>query len=142
MQTGLASSSFGPRQDRGGRRPWWLNRRRLQRARAQARGAWDRGGVGNHVGVLTGGRCGRRRAKSEGAAGGAGGRLGADTGGGAAGVDSRRGLAVELQLGLVDLFAATACPRRVPRQRTGRWQRRRRAASGSGCAVAQGLAAG
>jgi hypothetical protein len=45
--------------------------------RTQARGARGRGGVGNHVGVLTGGRGERTRAESEGAAGGASGRLGA-----------------------------------------------------------------
>jgi hypothetical protein len=46
---------------------------------------------GTTWGVLTDGGCGRRREESEGAAGGAGGRLGVDTGGSAAGVDSRRG---------------------------------------------------
>jgi hypothetical protein len=55
-------------------------------------------------------RSGRRREYR-------GGQLGVETGGGAAGVDSRRGLAVELQLRLEDHSAATAWPRRVPRRR-------------------------
>jgi hypothetical protein len=82
-------------------------------------GAGGRGEKGDLEKKLTGDGDAEERAESEGAAGGAGGRLGADTGGGATGVDSRRGLAMELQLRLVDLFAATACPRRVPRRRTG-----------------------
>jgi hypothetical protein len=58
------------------------------------------------------------------------GQLGAETGGGAAGVDSRTGLAVELQLRLEDHSAATAWPRRVPRRRT----EHRRLAARSGTA--------
>jgi hypothetical protein len=67
-------------------------------------------------------RSGRRREYRSG-------QLGVETGGGAAGVDSRRGLAVELQLRLEDHSAATTWPRRVPRRRTER--RRRTARSGA-----------
>jgi hypothetical protein len=68
-------------------------------------------------------RSGRRREYRSG-------QLGVETGGGAAGVDSRRGLAVELQLRLEDHSAATAWPRRVPRRRT----EHRRLAARSGTA--------